>query len=91
MNLTDRPTPETNARAYDAGGHQHADGAPVTSDVARDLEQRVSALREALEPFVGLLQSHHEGKHDDQPVFGINKAEITVGQLRRARATNPRV
>jgi hypothetical protein len=43
-------------------------------------------LLEALMPFVALLQEHNDRGKDDTPVFGINHARITVGDLRRARA-----
>jgi hypothetical protein len=46
-------------------------------------------LLKALEPFAALLQPHVEARAhrgDDTPVFRIDDAEITVGDLRRARA-----
>lgn len=49
-------------------------------------------LLEALGPFVALLQSHNDineyGRphRNDKPVFGVNDATITVGDLRKARA-----
>lgn len=49
-------------------------------------------LRDALRPFVALLQTHNDlderlrSRHPSTPVFGINDATITVGDLRRARA-----
>jgi hypothetical protein len=41
-------------------------------------------LAEALRPFTTLLQAHHANLPDDRLVFGINGAEITAGDLRRA-------
>lgn len=41
-------------------------------------------LAEALQPFANLLQPHHASMPDDRPIYGINKAEITAGDLRRA-------
>ena len=41
-------------------------------------------LAEALQPFANLLQPHHASIPDDRPIYGINKAEITAGDLRRA-------
>ena len=35
-------TPRTDAVAYDAGGHQHADGAIVSADFARTLERELA-------------------------------------------------
>lgn len=43
-------------------------------------------LLEALRPFAALLAEHHERMPDDQPIFGINSATFTVGDMRRARA-----
>mgnify|MGYP001584483814 CR=1 FL=1 len=43
-------------------------------------------LLAVLQPFASLLQSHHDGKLDSTPVFEINGKQITVGQLRAARA-----
>ena len=43
-------------------------------------------LREALAPFVALLQPHNDQGPDRQPIFGINDATITLGMLRTARA-----
>lgn len=41
-------------------------------------------MHEALAPFVALLQKHNDKGSDDRPVFGINDAVITIGDLRRA-------
>lgn len=41
-------------------------------------------LAEALRPFAALLQPHHANMPNDRPIYGINKAEITAGDLRRA-------
>jgi hypothetical protein len=49
-------------------------------------------LLEALAPFAALLQSHNDtNEHgnpvpDNQPVFAINGAAITIGDLRKARS-----
>lgn len=49
-------------------------------------------LLEALEPFAALLQSHNDANEhgdpvqDGQPIFAINGAAITIGDLRKARA-----
>lgn len=40
---------------------------------------------EALRPFVPLLQNHHAKQPDDHPVFAINGAQFTFGDLRRAQ------
>jgi len=62
-------------------------------DKVIDERDRYKALAErrkkALGPFVALLQPHVEEAvygGDAAPVFAINEAKITVGDLRRARA-----
>jgi hypothetical protein len=50
------------------------------------LRADVEALKNALSPFAALLQEHHERMHDERPIFDINSATVTVGQLRAARA-----
>ena len=40
-------TPRTDAVAYDAGGHQHDDGAIVPADFARALERELADLNRA--------------------------------------------
>lgn len=65
-------------------------GYPRPSDFAENIANAhlISAapeLAEALEPFVALLQDHHEAMPDAQPMFGINDALILVGDVRRAR------
>lgn len=52
--MNERPTPETDRKAYDVGGHQHADGAIVTSDHARNLERQRDELLAALEESLAL-------------------------------------
>jgi hypothetical protein len=86
-NIKDRPTPESDAERRRVKRSKSFPSEPVDVKFARNLERQRAALREALEPFVELLQSHHAKMRDDQPVFGINKAEISVGQLRAAHAT----
>ena len=69
MNLTDRPTPETDAEAYEPNGcGEWVVGVPF----ARDLEQRVSALREALEDVLACESD------DDSNVNERNKARETL-------------
>lgn len=47
-------------------------------------------LRDLLRPFAALLQEHNRKGPDDQPIFQINDAAITLGDLRRAlAATEP--
>lgn len=41
-------------------------------------------LAEALLPFAALLQPHHANMPDDRPIYGIDRAQITAGDLRRA-------
>ena len=47
---------------------------------------RYSLTTEALAPFTALLQSHNDKGPDKQPIFGINDATITLGDLRKAVA-----
>lgn len=54
--------------------------------VARDEE--LAKVREALRPFGVLLQKFHDRKSDDDPIFGLNGNNITVGDLRRAASTH---
>lgn len=44
------------------------------------------AMRAALRPFAALLSAHHADMPDNRPVFGINGALFTVGDLHAARA-----
>lgn len=41
---------------------------------------------ELLRPFVALLQAHNDQGDDSRPVFAINNALITLGDLRKLRA-----
>jgi hypothetical protein len=56
------------------------------------VEAENAALRDAAMPFVGLLQKHNEfdergaPRPDSRPIFAINGAEITIGDLRKLRA-----
>ena len=51
-----------------------------------ELEAENKKLKEALKPLQALNQSHQDWMKDDQPVFAVNGAEITKGDLRRAAA-----
>jgi len=57
---------------------------PIT-DLMKVEAQRDELLA-AIAPFAALLQEHNSTGPDDQPIFGINSATITRGDLRRARA-----
>ncbi|HET8689604.1 MAG TPA: hypothetical protein VFM18_23585 [Methanosarcina sp.] len=48
------------------------------------LRDAAPELLEALEPFAKLLQSHNSKGDDNRPVFAINDAYITLGDLRKA-------
>ena len=48
-------------------------------------------LQAALAPFAALLQDHHKTIRDDTPVFSINDALITAGDLRRAQTLLQRI
>lgn len=43
-------------------------------------------LAEALKPFAALLHDHHSDLPDARPIYVINEAQITAGDLRRANA-----
>jgi hypothetical protein len=49
-----------------------------------DYADHIKDLKEALKPFAALLAEHHERMPNEQPLFGINDALITVGDVRRA-------
>ena len=51
------------------------------------LRQQLNQLRNLLRPFAALLQDHNIKGPDAQPIFQINNAKITRGDLRRALAT----
>jgi hypothetical protein len=54
-------------------------------------ENKIFTLKKALLPFAHLLQDHNnfddKGRPypDDKPIFGINDATITLGDLRAAK------
>lgn len=54
--------------------------------------KKIFALKKALRPFALLLQDHnsfdfnHKPYPNDKPIFAINGATITLGDLRRAYA-----
>lgn len=73
MNLTDRPTPETDAATHRCD--PNGEFSVVEANFARNLEQRMSALREALEKYRGQVAN------DGQSGY----AEATLA------ATNPKV
>lgn len=50
----------------------------------QDNQAEKNVLKEALKPFASLYQEHLFRKQDDHPVFAINDALITVGDLRKA-------
>ena len=45
---------------------------------------KLAVAVEALRPFADLLQGHHDLLSDDYPIFGINNALFTAGDLRHA-------
>lgn len=51
-----------------------------------DLIAAAPELLEALRPFAALLAAHHADVPDDRPIFGINDAVFTAGDLRAAAA-----
>ena len=73
------PMPELGAPAHDFCWAGYIAGA-----ASRDAE--VAELRDLLRPFAALLQDHNSKGSDEQPIFGINNATITLGDLRRALA-----
>ena len=46
----------------------------------------IDKLVKTLQPFAALLQEHNDKGDDSHPIFGINNATITLGDLRRAQA-----
>lgn len=66
-----------------AAAREHAERA---EDVTTWAGLHISAINDALRPFAALLQRHNESGPDDRPVFAINDAVITLGDLRRAVA-----
>lgn len=93
---------ETDTPRMDAvlrGAQQfHASDFVVPLADAREVERELNAAQvelqlcaAALRPFVALLQGHHVGRGDWEPVFAINAAQITLGDLRMARALVQRV
>ena len=61
------------------------------ADVIEKLENERDELRDLLRPFAALLQEHNRKGPDDQLIFQINDAAITLGNLRRAlAATEPK-
>jgi len=55
------------------------------------LQDENDQLRNLLRPFAALLQEHNRKGPDEQPIFQINDAKITRGDLRRAlAATEPK-
>ena len=55
-------------------------------DKPSTLKQQRDELAAALMPFALLLQPHNDKGADYLPVFAINDAAITLGDLRRANA-----
>jgi hypothetical protein len=60
------------------------------AEIAR-LRKRAERLEAALRPFAALYQpdalcAHSDDQPDSRGVYGINAANITLGDLRRARA-----
>jgi hypothetical protein len=65
------------------------EGFPVTQADFDSLRRRHAEAIDALKRFAALLQDHndrHYAGSDSTPVFAINSAEITIGDLRRIRA-----
>jgi hypothetical protein len=65
--------------------------AAMDTKLCKAAYDEIMRLRGLLRPFAALLQDHNcEGPHD-QPIFQINDATITLGDLRRAfAATEPK-
>ena len=53
----------------------------------RQLAEQRAELLAALRPFAALLGWHHTDTPDDRPLFGINGAVFTAGDLRAAAAS----
>lgn len=74
------------------GGLRHIAEATFEQRMSRnEIEQQRDELMEALAPFAALLQDHNREGRADNPIFGINSATITRGDLRRAAAAIAKV
>ena len=58
----------------------------VPAVLQQHAEERETVYKEALKPFAALLQDHNNSGADTKPIFAINDAIITLGDLRRAKA-----
>ena len=54
------------------------------AEMGKRLQEERDELLEALMPLAMLLQNHNNSGPDEQPIFGINSALITLGDLRKA-------
>lgn len=59
-------------------------GEQLNNKIKAELSSEISALRDALRPFAKLLQEHNKIGDDNQPIFQINSAKITLGDIKRA-------
>jgi hypothetical protein len=61
-------------------------GEAIETNPLSELRQQLDQLRDLLRPFAALLQEHNSKGPDEHPIFQINDAKITRGDLRRALA-----
>ena len=73
-------TPRTDAVAYDAGGHQHDDGAIVPADFARGLEREL-AERKRVGDELARCAGQLGWTSADQPEW-CRRAEVAVNAWR---------
>lgn len=93
--IKSRLTPEVEADLRTKINPQYADWQGTESWERKTLFEEIDRVRaqrdealEALAPFVALLQPHNDRNYsgsDSTPIFGVNDAQITLGDLRRAR------
>jgi len=76
-------TPEGPFMSYKPNGERIA---RFTKESDRRLFEAALEMLNALKPFAALLHDHHARARDTQPIFEISESQITVGDLRRARA-----
>lgn len=61
-------------------------GYPHSEAALNKAREAIRDLVETVGPFDCLLQDHHERHADDTPLFAVNGAQITFGDLRKLRA-----
>lgn len=90
MNLPfgDMPSSPTGSQGYVDMAYKmgHRDARHAAAEIAADGDALIEELAKAMAPFCALLQQHNQAGDDLRPIFAINDARITLGDLRRASA-----